>query len=138
MRHLQHLKNKDATCAQRFANINEKRLHPEDDRLQHVKNTVTTLIYNNCNIKIPEKTRGRSFASGVPWPWVERRLAAGELRGPRRHPGMRPPVGELHPVGMGGGCAVGGAPPLRPRRTARSTHGSNSSRPAWGRCVRDA
>jgi hypothetical protein len=29
---------------------------------------------------------------------------------------------------MGGGCVVGGAPPLRPRRTARQAHGSNSSR----------
>jgi hypothetical protein len=34
-----------------------------------------------------------------------------------RRPGMRPPVVELHPVGLGSGCAVGGAPPLQPRRT---------------------
>jgi hypothetical protein len=57
MRHLQHLKNTDATCAQRFANINEKQLHPEDDRLQHVKNTVTTSIYNNCNVKKVQNRR---------------------------------------------------------------------------------
>jgi hypothetical protein len=60
MGHLQHVKNTGATCVQRFTNINEERLHPEDERLQHVKNTVTTPIYNNCNIKKP-KTEVGSF-----------------------------------------------------------------------------
>jgi hypothetical protein len=34
-----------------ICNINEKRLYHEDDRLQHVKNIVTTPIYNICNIQ---------------------------------------------------------------------------------------
>jgi hypothetical protein len=37
-------------CAM-ICNINKKQLYHEDDRLQHVKNIVTTPIYNICNIK---------------------------------------------------------------------------------------
>jgi hypothetical protein len=85
MRHLQHLKNTDATCEQRFADINEKRLHPEDDRLQHVNNIVTTPQQKRSQKK---QEAGPSHPR-VPWPWVERQLAASELRGPRRRPGMR-------------------------------------------------
>jgi hypothetical protein len=70
MGHLQHVKNTGATCVQRFTNINEERLHPEDERLQHVKNTVTTPIYNNCNIKkIPKQRWGASLRAQ---PWVRR------------------------------------------------------------------
>jgi hypothetical protein len=38
-----------------ICNINEKRLYHEDNRLQHVKNIVTTQIYNICNIKNKKK-----------------------------------------------------------------------------------
>jgi hypothetical protein len=46
MGHLKHVKNTGA-------NINENLLHPEDEWLQHIKNIVTTPIYNDCNIKNP-------------------------------------------------------------------------------------
>jgi hypothetical protein len=122
MRHLQHLKNTDATCEQRFADINEKRLHPEDDRLQHVNNIVTTPQQKRSQKK---QEAGPSHPR-VPWPWVERQLAASELRGPRRRPGMRlrRPGGGLHPSGL---------VTQLDRRT-----GATPPAPAWGRCVRDA
>jgi hypothetical protein len=43
MGHLQHLKNTNTTCVQWFANINEKQLHPEYERLQHVKNNIRNI-----------------------------------------------------------------------------------------------
>jgi hypothetical protein len=36
---------------------NKKRLYHEDGRLQHVKNIVSTPIYNICNIKKQKKRR---------------------------------------------------------------------------------
>jgi hypothetical protein len=57
MGHLQHVKNTGA-------NINENQLHPEDERLQHIKNTVTTPIYNDCNIKKISKQRPKIEVGG--------------------------------------------------------------------------
>jgi hypothetical protein len=103
MRHLQHLKNTNATCVQRFANINEKWLHLEDERLQHVKNTITTLIYNNCNIKKSQKNRRQVLR-------VQHALAMGGAaarcwRAPRPTPSPWDAAsgGGLHPVGLGCG-----------------------------------
>jgi hypothetical protein len=121
MRHLQHLKNTDATCEQRFADINEKQLHPEDDGLQHVNNIVTTPIYNNCNKKNLRKNRRQvlRIRACLGHGWSGSLLLASSA---------------AHATALGCGCAVrgGGAPPLRPRHTARPAHGSNSSSPRMG------
>jgi hypothetical protein len=61
---LKHSLGTFATCEEHemqhcttICNMNEKRLHREDERLQHAKNIVTTSIYNNRNIK---KSQNRS------------------------------------------------------------------------------
>jgi hypothetical protein len=59
-------------------NINEKRLHHKDDRLQHVKNIITTSIYNNYNIKNPKKEEAHV------------RLAVAGRRARMPHTGLRP------------------------------------------------
>jgi hypothetical protein len=88
----------------------------------------TTLLqhrYTTIATKNPKKKQeaGPSHQR-LPWPWVERRLAASELRGPRRRPGMRlHRQGGLHPSDL---------VTQLDRRT-----GATPPAPAWGRCVRD-
>jgi hypothetical protein len=61
-----------------ICNINEKRLYHEDDRLQHVKNIVTTPIHNICNIKNKKQEE-----AGSSWPaWG----SGGTRGGPRGQP----------------------------------------------------
>jgi hypothetical protein len=127
MRHLQHLKNTDATCEQRFADINEKQLHPEDDGLQHVNNIVTTPIYNNCNKKNLRKNRRQvlRIRACLGHGWSGSLLLASSA---------------AHATALGCGCAVrgGGLHPCGLVTQLDRRTGATPLAPAWGRCVRDA
>jgi hypothetical protein len=59
---------------------NKKRLYHEDGRLQHVKNIVSTPIYNICNIKKQKKEGGRFFAASVGEVVADRRARMPRIR----------------------------------------------------------
>jgi hypothetical protein len=73
---------------------NKKRLYHEDDRLQHVKNIVTTSIYNICNIKISKNRRRQVLRSQRGEVVAGRRARMPRIR-LRPWPGGRPADGEL-------------------------------------------